>query len=345
MNIPIVHRPGGISYIRALASVFIAVTLLCVLAYPALTHAAVNSTKTTGTGNSLKISPLRTDLTLKPGQSRAVPIYIENLEAKPVALKPIENDFIAGKNELGEPAIILDEDEFAPTHSLKRFMEPLGVITVQPGERKEVKVTITVPQTAAAGGYFGALRFAPVSITGVESVNVSGSVASLIVLTVPGNLTESLQLREFSLLQDGKAVSRLSSPKDVSVLLRMENKGNVQLAPYGNISVTKSGQSTPIYSANINDTKPAGLVLPDSIRRFEIPVQKLGTFGKYTVHVVLGYGSSNETIELTKSFWVVPTTYIVGAIVAILGVIALVVLIIAGLKAYKKRILRNSRRR
>lgn len=307
--------------------------------------AQTTTTKTNGSGNNLKISPLRTDLTLRPGESRSVSVTIENLETKPVYLKPIQNDFVAGNEESGEPAIILDENEFAPVHSLKRFMEPLTPILVQGGEQKEVKVVINVPQNASAGGYYGAIRFAPARPDGSSVVNVSGSVASLIILTVPGNLTESLQLTDFSILQDGKKASRLSSPKNVSVLLRMENKGNIQLAPYGNLSVLKDGSTEPVFSTNINDTKPAGLVLPDSARKFDIPIENLENFGKYTFRIVMGYGTNNETIELEKTVWIIPSTYIVGGIIGVTFLIVLITAIVLALRAYKKRIIRHSRRR
>lgn len=337
-------RDLEIRFIPAVILIAFVSIVIAFVSFPVVS-AQKSTTSTTGGGNNLKISPLRTDLTLRPGESRSVSVTIENLETKPVYLKPIQNDFIAGNEESGDPAIILDENEFAPSHSLKRFMEPLSPILVQGGEQKEVKVVINVPQDAAAGGYYGALRFAPAKPDGSAVVNVSGSVASLIILTVPGNLTESLQLTDFSILQDGKQSSRLNSPEKVSVLLRLENKGNVQLAPYGNLSVIKDGSTEPVFSTNINDIKPAGLVLPDSARKFDIPVKNLDNFGKYTFRVVLGYGTNNETIEVEKTVWIIPSTYIVGGIIGVTFLIVLVTAIVLGLRAYKKRIIRHTRRR
>src|SRR5690606_38760246 len=203
--------------------------LLAVVVSMALVFAAPQvfaQTNTEGSnGNSLRVSPLRTDVRIHPGETRKVPVYVENLESKPVTLKPIQNDFIAGDDESGTPAIILDENEYAPTHSLKRFMTPLDVITVQPGERRQVDVTIAVPADAQAGGYFGALRFAPSNTDGSQVVNVSGSVASLILLTVPGDLVESLQLTDFEIHSNGKPMSRfLNSPDNVTAVIRLENK-------------------------------------------------------------------------------------------------------------------------
>jgi hypothetical protein len=318
---------------------------VCVGVASPFAEAQTNQTKVSAAGNNLEISPLRTDITLSPGEARSVSVFVKNLDSKPVTLKPIENDFIAGDDEAGIPEIILDEDEFAPTHSLKRFMSPLGVITVQGGERKEVKVVISVPRSASAGGYYGALRFAPSRPDGTSIVNVSASVASLIVLSVPGNVTESMEMTGFEILQDNKKVTRLSSAKNVKTAIRLENKGNIQLAPYGVLSVLKGGRADPVFTANINNIKPAGLVLPDSTRKFEIPIEKLGSFGKYTFKVYLGYGTNNQTIEYEKSIWIVPTTYIVGGVVGGAFLILLIVIIVLALRSYKKRVLRHARRR
>lgn len=333
-----------VGILRALNCLLI--MLLVLMAIPFQHGFAQSATSiSTGTGNNLSISPRRREVVLRPGESRAVPVYVENLETKTVILKAIENDFIAGDDESGAPSIILNETEYAPTHSLKRFMEPLGSITVQPGERKEVKVTINVPENASAGGYYGALRFAPANPDGSEIVNVSASVASLIILTVPGNLTESLQLTNFDILQNGEKASKLSNSKNVSVRLRFENKGNVHLAPFGTVSVLKGSSRDPLYTVQFNDKQPVDLVLPDSARKFDIPLEKFGKFGKYTVKVVISYGSSNETIEVQKSIWIIPTSYVFGGILGIVVIAGVVTGSIFALRAYKRRILRQARRR
>lgn len=293
-------------------------------------------------GDSLKISPLRTDRSIKPGESSKVTVYVQNLTRSTITLKAINNDFIAGNREDGTPDIILDENEYAPTHSLKRFMEPIPNITVAPGERKAVEVVINVPQTAQAGGYFGAVRFVPVDGSGT-GVSVSGSIASLILVTVPGNIVESLQIKQFGVQQNGKIAGRFSNAKDLNVLLRLENKGNVQVAPFGEVFVQKGDKI--IHQAKINDIKPAGVVLPDSVRKWEIPLKNIGSFGKYKVTAVVSYGGSNQTMTTEQTIWIIPTILIIGIIVALIVIIAVIVLIVTALKAYKRKILRGARRR
>ncbi len=301
------------------------------------------ATTNKGYGDSFRISPLRTDVTINPGETRKVTIYIQNLNPVPATLKPINNDFIAGNKEDGTPDIILNENEYAPTHSLKRFMAPIPNVAVGPGERKPVEVTISVPSTAQAGGYYGALRFAPALADGSGSVSVTGSVASLILMTVPGDLVENLTLKDFTLQQKGKESKRFSSPKGIKAVVRLQNKGNVHIAPQGGIFVQKGDKV--IYQAKINDIKPAGVVLPDSTRKWEIPVKKLGNFGKYKITAVIGYGATNKTINIERTIWIIPTLYIVGAILALIAIIGVIFAITMSLRAYKRRILRGARRR
>lgn len=308
----------------------------------AATSSATTKQSTVNNSATLKISPVRTDLTLEAGKSGTVKVYVTNMTSAPVLIKPIENDFVAG-DEKGTPSIILDENSYAPTHSLKRFMVPLQNVTVPAKGTQEVNVTITVPKSAQAGGYYGAIRFAPVSADGSKQVNLSASVASLILLTVPGDLIEQLTLTNFDIQQNGGTATNFRTPDDLSLLVRFQNKGNVQAAPFGQIYVQKGKQV--VYRYNFNQTDPREQILPDSARRWSIPVKSLGKFGKYTIGATFTYGTKGQAIEITKTIWIVPTTYIIGGLVALAAVVGLILGLWIFLRSYKRRILRSSRRR
>jgi hypothetical protein len=336
-------RIQQLSYAIAIS---VALVLFAVTGASAQSGGAVGrngSTQRTQSGDSLKIAPLRSDVVAKPGETIKTTVYIQNLNPSPATLKAINNDFIAGSKEDGTPSIILNENEFAPTHSLKRFMQPIPNVAVKAGERKAVEVTIKVPSDAQSGGYYGAIRFAPTLADGSGSVNVSGSVASLILLTVPGSITENLTVKEFTISQNGKSGSRFTSSDDLKAVIRIENQGNIQVAPFGDMSVLKGDKV--VYSGKLNDITPKGLVLPDSVRRWEFSLNNLGNFGKYTVVATVGYGENGETMTVEKSIWIIPTSYVIAVVVALLVVLGLIVSIVASLKAYKRRILRSARRR
>ncbi len=119
------------------------------------------ATQTSSSGNAIKIAPVRTDLTIQPGETRQISVTIQNLTTGPVEYVAIINDFVAGSGESGQPALILDANKYAPSHSLKRYIAPIPNVTVGGGQSKDVNVSIAIPKDAAAGGYYGAVRFAP----------------------------------------------------------------------------------------------------------------------------------------------------------------------------------------
>ncbi|HSX05577.1 MAG TPA: hypothetical protein VLF69_03870 [Candidatus Saccharimonadales bacterium] len=307
----------------------------------AATKSPATTPATSGDANSFRLSPLRTNISISPGQSGQVPVSITNLTKATAILQPIENDFVAG-NETGQPALIIDPNSYAPTHSLKRFMVPMQNITLAPGQSQTVTVTIRVPKTAQAGGYFGALRFAPANVSG-PAVAVGSSVASLILLTVPGPTVEQLTLTDFAVEQNGGVATNFRTPKDLSLFLRFENKGNLQEAPFGQIYVQKGKKV--LYKYNFNQENPAAQILPDSARRWMVPLKGLGKFGKYTVGGTFTYGAKGQTVDIVKTVWIIPTIYIL----VVVGIVAFLVAIIGGIwlfvRSYKRKILRSSRRR
>ena len=312
---------GGRALVRSLLALMavlpVAITLL------ASPHSFAQSVS--NGANTLKVSPVRTDIEIAQGQSKGVDVTITNLTKSPMTVHPIENDFTAG-DERGTPALILDENQYAPTHSLKRFMTPLTNVTIPAGQAKTITVVISVPKTAQAGGYFGALRFAPASPDSGGQVNLNASVASLILLTVPGPTVEQLNLTDFKVMQDSKSGAFFTTPNNLSVTARFENKGNIQLGPFGKISV-KNGDKV-VYETDFNNKNPRDVILPDSARRWDIPLDKIGTFGHYTVLGTFTYGSKNETIEVQQSFWVIPIWMIITAIAIVVLIIAIIVFLI-----------------
>ena len=320
------------------AAVFVlAVTQLGSYAAAAAATQKVNTSSsnkaTSANENSIRISPLRTDLTIAAGKTGTVEIDVTNLTKGTAEYQAIENDFVAG-DEKGTPAIILDQNAYAPTHSLKRFMVPLPNITVPAGATKAVDVTIKVPITAQAGGYFGALRFAPAA-AGSQPLSLSSSAASLILLTVPGPTVQKLDLTNFEVQQNGYTSTNFRTPNNLSLLIRFTNQGNLQEAPFGQINVTK-GKTKLLFTDDFNQSQPPDEILPDSARRWSIPLQNVGKFGKFTVTATLTYGNG-QSIQVSKDFWVVPTKYIIGAIVVLIVLILLIWIIV--------RTIRNSRRR
>lgn len=329
------------SVILAAASVFALLVGQLGGVATAATTTKTSTPTTTGEANSLKVSPLRSDLSIAKGNTGTTKVQVTNLTKSTVILKAIENDFVAG-DEKGTPALILDENSYAPSHSLKRFMVSIPNITVAPNQTQEVTVTVRVPANAQAGGYFGALRFAPASLTG-STLSVGASVASLILLTVPGPTVEQLTLTNFDVQQSGGTATNFRTPNNLSLMLRFQNKGNLQEAPFGQINVLKGKKV--VYKASFNQNDPKNEILPDSARRWSLPIKNLGKFGKYTINGTFTYGTQSQSVEITKTIWIIPTTVIMIGVAALLITIAIGVGFWLFIRSYKRKILRSSRRR
>lgn len=259
----------------------------------------------------LKVSPVRSDIQIQAGASDVVRATLTNLTDQTLSVRPTINDFIAG-DEYGTPALILDDEAFAPTHSLKRFIGALPVVQVAPGEAKRIDVPIAVPAGTQAGGYFGAIRFVPSVLGGGGQVNMSASIASLVLLSVPGNTVETLELTDFSVLQGTQPGSLFRTGDDIHALIRFQNKGNVQTGPFGKVSVLRGDQV--LFEVDLNNKKPRDMILPDSARRWNIPLKNIDGFGRYTVRATFTYGQQSKTIETETVFWVISWT--VMAIIA-----------------------------
>jgi hypothetical protein len=318
--------------------------LLLVLA-PAFASAA----STSATGNGLKVSPVRTDLTIEPGNTQTVTITVQNVTGSTATFQAIINDFVATSgNETGQPDLILDPNKYAPSHSLKRFVAPVPDVTLAAGESKEVKVNISVPTNAAGGGYFGAVRFAPAGSSDAgKNVTLSASVGSLILVKVPGNIKEQLTLETFDVRQGDPnkagASGLFMSGKDLNAVARFKNSGDVQEQPFGKVVLKKGGKV--IASSEINNTDPRGNVLPDSIRRFSVSLDKASGWGKYTVEGNFGYGTKGQLLSATTSFYVIPVLLIVLVVLAVAVLLFLIFGLPRLIKRYNQRVLRKAGRR
>ena len=300
--------------------VVVAALAFAVLLSPQSSAQSVNNST-----NVIKISPVRTDIQIAPGESKTVQMTVTNLTNDPITVAPVQNDFISG-DESGTPALILDANEFAPTHSLKRFMQPISDVTIPAQKSVTIEVVIKVPAGTQAGGYFGAIRFAPTIPGGGGQVNLSPNAASLILLTVPGPVAEKLDLTDFKIQQAGKDGNFFNTPNAVSAFIRFENKGNIQEGPFGKITVKNFGKV--VYSTDFNTTSPRDQILPDAARRWDVPLNDLGSFGYYTVSATLTYGQKNQTIEVVKTFWIIPQIAVIIAIAALLLIIGLIIFLI-----------------
>ena len=308
-----------------------------ILGMPSLASAA---------GNGLRVSPVRSaeDLVIMPGQTKSTPVTVTNITTTPANLQVVVNDFTASSDETGQPALILKPNEFAPKHSLKRFVKDIPSFSLQPGQSKTVQVVISVPSDATAGGYYGSVRFAPAGSGGQDkTVTLAGSVGSLILVRVPGDVKDLLSIAGFDVRQGGTTKSLFFDHNSIVATVRFQNEGNIQEQPFGKV-LLKDRSNKILGEYEINDVSPRGNVLPDTVRKFEIPLDKVGSFGIYKLVGNFGYSNKGQLLSASTTFYVIPFALILG----FLGLVGLLIFLIFGLprliRAYNQRIINQARR-
>jgi hypothetical protein len=278
-------------------------------------------------GNGFRVSPVTSEFTIEPGRSEVLEVTVENPTGGPIVATTIINDFVASENESGDPRIILDENESAPRNSFKGLVNPIEPFTLEPLEKREVSFVVSVPEDATAGGYYGAIRFAPSGIDGDSNIALTASVGTIVLVRVPGDLREQLDIVQLSAAQGDKLKSLITGG-DVSVLIRLKNSGDIHVKPFGRITVKDMfGKEVHAYELNENRSN----ILPDSIRRYQDDLPQQKWFGRYTIEANIGYSETGGGLITTQAtFWYLPWW-------AIIGILVLVAAIVGGITAFVKK--------
>jgi len=291
---------------------------------------------TSATANGFRISPIRNEVTVEKGKSATVSIMVENPSSLPFKAKAVINDFVASDKEDGEPRLLLDGTS-APSHSLRKLVQDIPNIDFAPNERKEIPVTITIPTNAAAGGYYGAVRFLPANSTNGSNINLAASVGSLFLVNVPGNIKEHLFLEQFGAAVSG-TIKNIITGGQVSIITRLKNDGDTHEKPFGKIQI-KDSKGKLIVEQEINNDEPRANILPNSIRKFETKISNKKWLGHYTVTGSFGYEpSSGDLINAKTSFWYIPIWLLIAFFVIVIAII------VAGYTVYHKAQMRRHHR-
>ncbi len=304
------------------------VSSLIILLIPNLTAAANQPAVPAGQG--LEISPPLIELKADPGQTVSTQIKLRNVTKGALVTKDEINDFVAA-GENGEPKLLLDQNEQSP-YSIKNWLSTIPSVTLQPGEQKVIPITMNVPMNASPGGHYGVVRFTgrPPEIEDT-GVSLSASIGSLILVNVSGNVSEQAKISDMYTASGDKRRS-IFEYGPINIVEKIQNTGNVHFKPKGTVRLTNMfGKEVASYQLN----DKSGNVLPGSTRKFDQTYNKKLLFGRYKAQADVVYGSDSKILSRTISFWVIPYKLI-------LIVIALIVLIIFGIKRYNRHIVKRA---
>jgi hypothetical protein len=349
----------GVRVTKSIASV-------CTLAIFLVLQVGPTAYATPGGSSDLTTSPISSDLSIKPGDSKTTTLQVRNNGPQPVAIAIQLKQFKSNGTQ-GQATII---DPPAGDDSLSWVHFSQQTFTALPGVFTPIDMTIVVPKTASLGYYYAVL-FKPVlsgaAQTNTNTVTLSNAILVLVDTSTPNEIRR-LDIVHFT------ASRTVYEYLPASFELTVHNGGNIYLPPRGVINISRTNDFTkPLVSLDIN--RGGGRVLPNSSRTFGMtwndgfpryepkqvggqplldksnrPIQSLQVhfadsnkfrFGKYHAQVALVYNNGLRDIPVYAevSFWVIPWKIIVIALVAL----ALQVLIIVMALRYR-RLYRKSKR-
>lgn len=281
-------------------------------------------------GQAFSISPPLIELQADPGQTLNTTIKFTNISDGELVIKTQFNDF-GPKNETGEPDIIFEDVENSK-YSLRQWIASPAPFKIKAHETKSIDFPISIPKNAEPGGHYAVIRFtgtAPEQ-TG-NGVSLTASIGTLVLLQVSGDIQEKAAIEEYfsaGVLETQKGFkvgdrSGFFKKGPLMFVERIENVGNVHLKPTGIIEVKNIlGRTVETLRVNGNPTdkqdEPKS-ILPQSIRRFEQPLDKTWMFGRYTAKLTLVYGQGQQTLTATVTFWVIPFDLILAVLVIVVG--------------------------
>ncbi len=343
------------SVIQKVKPLYVAIAVVAALL--AMTVMAVHAQEEAQGGSGVSISPTRTELSTLPGASDEVTITVRNVTNSDIIARPLLNDFEADENNGGAPKLLGPGEESA--QSIASFVKGLEDVPLAPNESKDITFTIEVPQAAFPGGYFGAIRFQAVPTNELGEaqngqISLTASVASLVLVEVPGDIRQDVQIDYVSASVGDNEGTIFTSKPDFSVV-SVTNNGDSFIKPFGTVKLSNFSGDT-LLSYELNDLQPRGNVLPESTRLFkdQILVTEKRTLngeeteeqfnpikwpGRYTLTADVSYGSGGEVFTVSSTFWYVPSWLIIVLIVLLLGLIGL------GFFLYNKYTTRSTKRR
>lgn len=260
----------------------------------------------------LVVSPPLTEKEVNPGNTFDGKVKITNPNANTDLSVDISIQDFKANGENGEQTFVDPAEN--QSFSLGTWVSIESNVVLKANEVKEIPYTVNIPANAEPGGHYGVIFFVPKTLS---SNNINGSgvmtvpkIGSLLLFTVPGEISYSGTIKEFTINNTFFS----NSSNKVLFTTRFENTGSNHVKPQGSI-VIKNVLGKEV--ANINVNEKMGNVLPQSIRKFENEWDKKYGFGLYKASATLAFGE-NGTATSELSFWIVPWKETAGAVVLLI---------------------------
>ncbi len=261
-------------------------------------------------GSSFTITPPIFELKANPGDhlSEVVSVF-NNGNADITIATTIEN--LEPMGEKGQVRVTGNSEEGLP--GLKDWIKVSGgTFNLAKGATENVTFDVMVPGNAEPGGHFATVLFGTTNSQkdSATGSTISQKIGTLVLLTVAGQAKEEAHVLTFS--ADRKLYWKNQT---INFTARIENQGNVYVRPRGFLVITD------IFGRKISQTEIDGKnILPGAIRQIPIEFQANRLFGPHTATLVLVYGNTNQNLNVSTGFTIIPwlATLIVIVLLALI---------------------------
>jgi hypothetical protein len=203
-----------------------------------------------------------------------------------------------------------------------------SAVTINPGEKQEVKVTIINKESLMSGGHYGAV-LATVKFGGtnnVDTVGLSKSLATLFYVLKTGGERRNLIFKN---IEWSSNWFRLP----YQIKLRFENNGNVHVVPRGKIEITNP-RGELVTKGIINEG--SGKIMPESFRIFPVTIKPTRGWmwpGKYTIRVDYRYDGKDNFLTYQNNYIYIGRE---GIILVIVGFVFIGFLLLIKRRKYRQ---------
>lgn len=191
--------------------------------------------------------------------------------------------------------------------------------TLKPNETKKIHFTVTVPETAPAGGQYAALLVSGKNDTeGGEGLTVNSvlEIASIIFANVEGETVHDGAILD-------NAIPALSFTTPVKVAATIENNGNVHEAAEIFLTVKNAITGETLYPSNGESNGIREIIMPETTRYFTREISETPALGLLTVTQTVSYLGENSVEE--KTVFVCPLWFMVLVIFTLGAIIGTIV--------------------
>ncbi len=263
--------------------------------------------------NSIMVSPQLIQLDLSKDPPEAEYTYTNNT-SQTVELSLSMQD-VKELEDRGIPGIIdpnVTKDYNYGLSNWARFSN--NNLVILPGESKTVTVFIDKTRLTL-GGHYGSVLAEIVQKDNQKTVKLRAIISTLLFVR-SGSEYEQERANIVQISNDSELFSFPST-----ITFRLQNTGNVDLTPYGIISVTNP-LGNEVARGIINEDSL--ITLPDSTRRYIVKINKYADIvlpGIYQTTVKLKYGKHKFALEESSYFFILGEVnkYLVIGIVVMIG--------------------------